>query len=159
MGKILAIDQSKCTACRMCELACSMKTTGEFNPATSRIQLSIFDDDAFYLPVVCTQCDEAWCAEVCPSTAIRRDESVGALVVDNARCIGCRMCTMACPFGTIMYDSKQGKAIKCDNCNGEPECIPFCPTGAIRYEAVDASGAKKRKALAKQMMAAREVKA
>ena len=45
-------------------------------------------------------CDEAWCLEVCPAAAIRRDPETGAVVIDAARCAGCKMCLLACPSAT-----------------------------------------------------------
>jgi hypothetical protein len=46
MAKTLVIHPERCTACRACELACSMKHHGEFNPSRSRIQVNVFLDDA-----------------------------------------------------------------------------------------------------------------
>ena len=45
--------------------------------------------------------------------------------------MGCKVCTIACPFGTVNYNSDTGKVVKCDLCGGDPRCVPFCPTGAI----------------------------
>ena len=52
-------------------------------------------------------------------------------------CVGCKVCTIACPFGTINYSADTGKVVKCDLCGGNPQCAEACPTGAITY--VDAS--------------------
>ena len=59
MAETLVIHPERCTACRACELACSMKHRGEFNPSRSRIQVNVFLEDALYIPTACTQCDAA----------------------------------------------------------------------------------------------------
>jgi len=52
---------------------------------------------------------------------------------------------MACPFGTTTYDAVTKSIIKCDLCDGEPECAKFCPSGAITFcEATAATRGKKK---------------
>ncbi len=148
MEKLLIIDESKCTACRLCELACSMKHEGEFNPVKSRISVAIFGEEDFYLPMTCMQCEEPFCAEMCPTNALVRDEKTGGMVLVEERCVGCRMCMMACPFGAISYTSGEKIVMLCDLCDGEPECVIFCPTGAITYEKLDTSAIAMRKKIA-----------
>jgi Fe-S-cluster-containing hydrogenase component 2 len=58
---------------------------------------------------------------------------VVAKVVNDAQCVGCKLCTIACPYGTIFYDAERGKAFKCDLCGGNPACAAACPTQAIVY--------------------------
>jgi Fe-S-cluster-containing hydrogenase component 2 len=43
------------------------------------------------------------------------------------------MCTVACPFGNAIYDVSTGNILKCDTCDGDPECVRFCPDGALEY--------------------------
>ena len=58
-----------------------------------------------------------------------------ALKIDNDRCVGCKVCTIACPFGTVNYNTATGKVIKCDLCGGDPKCAEACPTaGAIVWD-------------------------
>ena len=59
--KIVTVNPDKCTGCRSCELACSLKNTGEFNPVRARIQVIGFDE-LFSLPVTCFQCEKPFCA-------------------------------------------------------------------------------------------------
>ena len=66
--------------------------------------------------------------------------ATGAKVVLEATCVGCKVCTIACPFGTINYMADVGKVQKCDLCGGHPECAKACPTGAITYVDADWSG-------------------
>lgn len=151
MIKKISIYPEKCTGCRLCELGCSFKKTGEFNPNYSRVRVSIFGEEAFYIPILCTQCDEAWCLRACPSGAIYRDYGLRVVKVNKEKCVGCRMCTMACPFGTIYYYPPEGKAIKCDECDGQPECVIFCPTGALLYEEESIPSRRKRIETAKKI--------
>jgi len=139
--KALRVDISKCTACRQCELACSWHLTGNFNPAKSAIKAFVFDTIARYVPYTCFQCEEAWCMNSCPVSAISIDAKTKAKIVDKDRCVGCRVCTIACPFGTISFDSATGKVYKCDLCDGDPSCVSACPTGAITYGDVDTASA------------------
>jgi Fe-S-cluster-containing hydrogenase component 2 len=69
--------------------------------------------------------------------AIKIDVLTGAKVVNDATCVGCKVCTIACPFGTVNYVVETGKVQKCDLCGGNPACASACPTGAITY--VDAN--------------------
>ena len=137
MHKSLNIDPGKCTGCLQCELACSLDNEDAFNPSKSRIKVFRFEDKGRFVPYTCTQCAEAWCAEACPTNAISVDRATGAKVVDDGLCVGCKVCTIACPFGTINYNADTGKVVKCDLCGGDPECARACPTDAITY--VDAN--------------------
>ena len=137
MHKALLIDPQKCTSCMQCELACSFEHTGAFNPARSRIKIFEFEHGARSIPYTCTQCEEAWCLHACPVEAITVNAATGAKEVDPNVCVGCKVCTIACPFGTINYSADTGKVVKCDLCGGSPQCAEACPTGAITY--VDAS--------------------
>jgi Fe-S-cluster-containing hydrogenase component 2 len=83
--------------------------------------------------VVCLQCDSAACVEVCPTRALERDEVRGAIVVRDGRCVRCRTCVYACPFGNVAFDTASDKVVKCDLCNGEPRCAQFCPTRTLQY--------------------------
>jgi Fe-S-cluster-containing hydrogenase component 2 len=65
--------------------------------------------------------------------AIKVDAATGAKVILDAVCVGCKVCTIACPFGTVNYNADSGKVIKCDLCGGNPACAEACPTGAITY--------------------------
>lgn len=69
----------------------------------------------------------------CPVEAIQLNKLTGAKVVNESVCVGCKVCTIACPFGTVNYNEDSGKVIKCDLCGGDPECAKACPTSAIAY--------------------------
>ena len=53
--------------------------------------------------------------------------------VDTEKCIGCRMCVSACPFGSMSFDETQRKVLKCDLCDGDPTCVKFCQHNALQY--------------------------
>ena len=133
MQKSLNINPDTCTGCVQCELACSYDNEGIFNPSKSRIKVFRFHDEGRFVPYTCTQCSDAWCQQACPVDAITVDAATGAKVVNDATCVGCKVCTIACPFGTINYNADSGKVMKCDLCGGDPECAKACPTGAITY--------------------------
>jgi len=133
MIRSLHIEAKKCTGCLQCEMACSFENYGVFNTARSRIKVFDFHATGLKVPYTCTQCAEAWCMQACPVEAITKDKALGAMVVNEATCVGCKVCTIACPFGTINYVADTGKVQKCDLCGGKPACAEACPTGAITY--------------------------
>ena len=140
MQKSLLIVADKCTSCMQCEMACSFEHEGLFNPAKSRIKIFEFEHGARAIPYTCTQCAEAWCMHACPVEAITKNAETGAMEVHDSICVGCKVCTIACPFGTINYNHDTGKVIKCDLCGGDPKCAEACPTGAITYVDADWTG-------------------
>ena len=148
MWKALHIDPAKCTGCLQCEMACSYEHTGVIDPSKSRIEVFDFEHEGRKVPYTCTQCTEAWCLNSCPVDAIRIDLTTGAKMVFEDTCVGCKVCTIACPFGTINYNQDTGKVQKCDLCEGNPACASACPTGAITYVDADWTGIDKMRAWA-----------
>jgi len=151
MAKKLIVNPLECTGCGACELACSMRNVGEFNPSRSRIQVVSLDPDFFRIPIVCSQCYKPPCAEICPVGAITRDEATGVVRVLKDRCDGCRMCEEACPFGVIFFSEQEQTAVKCELCDGDPQCVPFCVTKALEFREPEAKTASKRRALAEKL--------
>lgn len=121
-----------CTGCNICQLACSMKKEGGFHPASARLLILRERENLYNQPVVCNHCENPYCANVCPSGAIARDE-LGAVVIDHETCIGCGLCADYCPLGMcrLTTDGGRKKSVKCDLCGGAPECVKSCPTGAL----------------------------
>ena len=161
MSKVLSVDIEKCTGCRSCELACSMKHYSEYNPCKSMVRAIIFPKEAYAVPVVCPQCEEAWCEKICPTGAIRTttDAGSGAKIVELSRekCVGCKMCVLVCPFGNILL-TDDGYAAKCDLCGGDPECVKVCAAGALGFEEPEAAMMSKRKALSELVLATLVIK-
>jgi carbon-monoxide dehydrogenase iron sulfur subunit len=145
MTKMLMIYPDRCTGCHNCALSCSFHHDGEFRPHTSRIKVLSWELEGFSMPTTCQQCEDAPCVAVCP-TAAMYDEPVASRVAwDETKCIGCRSCTMACPFGAVVYETKKRRIIKCDLCDGDPQCVAFCPVAALEYtDETDAARARKR---------------
>jgi ferredoxin len=73
---------------------------------------------------------------------MRRDAATGAVVLDEARCIGCRYCSWVCPWDAPLFDEDRGVMAKCTLCNhrlregGQPSCVEACPTAALGYGAL-----------------------
>ena len=84
---------------------------------------------------------------VCPVKAISQDEQLGRVSVDYNTCIGCRACVSVCPFGAMSFNSTDRRVLKCDVCDGDPQCVRFCDVKAVDFvEANDVSVKKSRKA-------------
>lgn len=145
MIKVLMIEYEKCVGCRTCEMACSAKHSGAISPLESRITIVKWEMEGEGIPIACSQCEPAPCQAICPVTAITRDESLGRVMVDCDKCIGCRMCVTVCPFGAIGFDSISGEVIKCDLCDGDPLCVRFCSYGALHYLDVSEQTTTKRR--------------
>jgi len=140
MEKLLIFDSGKCVGCRICEMACSLTQTGVCNPASSRRRVLHFEETALDVPMQCQQCDDPACMNICPVKAIYADAETGAKVINQNKCIGCKMCMIACPFGAISVDPINKKVVKCDLCVGDPACARFCPTQAIEFITADVYG-------------------
>jgi len=154
MAKVLMINYEKCTGCRICELVCSVIHEGVSNPARSRINVIKWEAEGLYIPMSCQQCEDAPCQAICPVKALSRDQALDYVKVDYNICIGCRSCVAVCPFGAMGFDVIGKKVIKCDLCEGDPQCVRFCEVKAIEY--VDAERldmVKKREAAQKQSAA------
>jgi Fe-S-cluster-containing hydrogenase component 2 len=154
MAKVLMINFEKCTGCRQCELVCSVSHEGVSNPSKSRINVVKWESEGLYIPMSCQQCEDAPCQSICPVKAISRNEALNSVTIDKDTCIGCRSCVAVCPFGAMGFDVTGKKVIKCDLCEGEPQCVRFCEVNAIDYvEADQLNISKKREAALKQSVA------
>lgn len=163
MAKIIVVNERRCLGCKSCELACAMAHTragslvealagGELPQSRIYVEpLGAAPEGAggdvplsqLCMPLQCRHCEDAPCMAVCPCGAVYREPDGGPVVLDPERCIGCKFCIVACPFGVIAL-SRDGKAVvKCDRCKervegGElPACVEACPTGAIEFREMD----------------------
>jgi Fe-S-cluster-containing hydrogenase component 2 len=80
--------------------------------------------------------------EACPEGAISREPEIGHLIVDYARCTGCQACIEACPLDAMFWNPISERAIKCELCDGDPQCVQACAAGALTIRVL--SGKKPR---------------
>ena len=143
MSKKLTVIPEQCSGCRICELVCAIKHFGVNNPKKAAIRVLItYPHPVVRMPIVCGQCKVATCAQVCPVDALRRLD--GVVRLDEKLCISCYKCIEACPFGAIYAHDDCDQPIKCDMCDGDPECVKKCPKGALRLIPESILGESKR---------------
>ncbi len=128
----LKIDKSLCVGCRACEIVCAAKHYDEFNPKRSRIKVN-FTHPLPSAPKFCIQCPEPKCVDACPTGALYRDEERKFVAFDEDKCILCLNCIKVCPFDGIYYDDINEEILKCDMCDGDPQCVKFCQRKAIYF--------------------------
>ncbi|HHE3619911.1 TPA: DMSO/selenate family reductase complex B subunit [Pasteurella multocida] len=148
-------DSDRCTGCKTCELACKDYKDLDTNVNFRRIyeyaggdwqqqangcwQHNVF---AYYLSISCNHCDNPACVSVCPTGAMHKTED-GFVIVNEAICIGCRYCHMACPYDAPQYDAMKGHMTKCDGCHSrilegkKPICVDACPLRALDFAPID----------------------
>ena len=91
------------------------------------------------MSVVCRRCENPVCVSVCPREALEKDDG-GVLRRYVMRCVGCKSCSIACPFGTLLPDVVPYANSVCDYCLGRlqgdesPVCVTSCPLQAVRFE-------------------------
>jgi Fe-S-cluster-containing hydrogenase components 2 len=139
MNRFIVADSEKCIGCRTCEVACvvSHQDTQDCAAVTAvafSSRIRVIKGGAFTTAVACHQCEDAPCANVCPTQAIR--PVAGVWRVEQARCIGCKSCMVACPFGAMQVAvvAEHAQALKCDLCAHRadgPACVAACPTHAL----------------------------
>jgi len=155
------IDMTKCTGCRACQVACKQwnqleaEETEFFSgegyqnpPAMSEYtftRIKFFDyrrkgqNEFIFFKEMCMHCNEPACASVCPVSAFKKTKE-GPVIYKADRCIGCRFCMIACPFGVPKYEWSKALPLvrKCTGCYSrvkeglKPACATTCPT-AITY--------------------------
>ncbi|HDR2755406.1 MULTISPECIES: 4Fe-4S binding protein [Enterobacter] len=139
MNRFIVADSAKCIGCRTCEVACvvSHQDTQDCAAVTAvafSSRIRVIKGGAFTTAVACHQCEDAPCANVCPTQAIRSE--AGVWRVEQSRCIGCKSCMVACPFGAMQVTvvAEHAQALKCDLCAHRadgPACVAACPTHAL----------------------------
>jgi Fe-S-cluster-containing hydrogenase component 2 len=136
MEKRLVVHPHHCIGCKTCEVACAFSHGKSGQPGQSRCT-TLEDAQGEFVPMLCLQCIEAACTQVCPSGALKRDNEAGVVLLDQSRCVRCMACVVVCPFGNIHVDSATGAPIKCDMCSGygdNPRCAEYCPQKCLIVE-------------------------
>lgn len=135
--KRIVPDATRCAGCRACEVFCSDIHENVVSPKLSRI--TIINPGALEekpMPIVCRQCQEPKCAEVCPTDALYYDLKAQIVVFNKEECISCGNCAEACPFGAILLHPETGMPLKCDLCGGNPVCVKHCTALALSLEEI-----------------------
>jgi dimethyl sulfoxide reductase iron-sulfur subunit len=100
----MVIDQSKCTGCRECTLACQARNDAPANIEWNRIiEVGEINGEMVHATIPCMHCENAPCVDICPVKATYH-RSDGIVMMDYDRCIGCRYCQMACPYGARTFN-------------------------------------------------------
>lgn len=161
----LVIDLDTCVGCQACVTNCKEWNTGghmapltDTNPYGAEADGVWFNrvhnyevttpdgqSQSLHFPRSCLHCEDAACVTVCPTGASYKRSSDGIVLVDEDKCIGCKLCSWACPYGAREYDVFEGVMKKCtlcvdriynENLDAEdrvPACVLTCPTGARHY--------------------------
>lgn len=161
----MVVDLRKCEGCvtidqpPQCTQACiAMHFIPKGQQWIEVFKVKLAGGGSYYMPTPCYQCENAPCVKVCPVKATYHNEE-GIVLIDQNRCIGCRLCMAACPYqrrffnwGTLSLPpeaafakyspdfpvpAKRGTVIKCIFCShllkvGKlPACVTGCPMGAL----------------------------
>lgn len=162
----LVIDIDICVGCHACAVNCKeWNSGGEMAPLTdlnpygkdpdgvwfNRVHtFEVTPDDGgpgitAYFPKSCLHCEQAACVTVCPTGASYKRAEDGIVLVDEDKCIGCKLCSWACPYGAREFDSDSGVMKKCTLCidriynenleevDRVPACVATCPVGARHF--------------------------
>ena len=162
----LVIDLDTCVGCQACATSCKeWNTQGYSAPMTDRDPSgsdpdgpwlnrihgyeiepeSGQDSRVVHFPRSCLHCETPACVTVCPTGASYKRAEDGIVLINPDTCIGCKLCSWACPYGAREYDVDHGVMKKCTLCvdriyneNLEPEdrqpaCVKACPTGARHF--------------------------
>ncbi|MFC1961852.1 4Fe-4S dicluster domain-containing protein [Chloroflexota bacterium] len=160
MGKGVLYDATKCIGCRACQVACKQwnelpavttTNTGTYeNPPRmdaytfTRINFTELEDNGKFQWVFnklqCMHCEHPACVEACIVGALEKRPD-GSVTYDDNKCIGCRYCQVACPFGipNFEWDKPMPWIRKCTFCADrqgaglKPACVTTCPNGALKF--------------------------
>ena len=134
----MTIDADRCLGCEACMVACATENEvplGQFRLRMRTTTVGVFPNltSEFRLES-CFHCADAPCVGVCPTGATYKTDD-GIVLVDPAKCTGCKACVTACPYG-MRYVHESGWVDKCTFCEHrvregrQPACVQTCPTGA-----------------------------
>lgn len=156
----IVVNLDRCTGCFGCEIACKMENNVALGQRWSKVftvgPVGEYPNMTRYaLPTMCQQCKDAPCVHVCPTGASYRDSNTNVVLVDKEKCIGCKYCMMACPYGVRSWNKTEKCVEKCTLCGqltsaGKlPACVKSCAAGARFYGDLDDPNSDVSKELAK----------
>lgn len=135
----MVIRVDRCIGCRRCVEGCAaanaVASYGWRTLVLEREVRQAIGQQREFIPVLCNQCNNPPCVRACPVTATYKDPKNGIVMMDNQKCIGCKICMAACPYDARYYNEEKGAIDKCDFCfesrlsRGEKNtvCSEVCP--------------------------------
>ena len=139
-------DQSRCTGCLTCIIACKQWHSVDYEAMNWR-RVETVENGTFphlkvsFLSISCLHCLTPPCVSACPASAIVKRQEDGIVVVDSEKCLGqpdCGLCEEACPYGIPQFNpGRDFKMEKCDLCldrqeqGKQPICVDACPVHAL----------------------------
>ena len=146
--KGFSVDLNKCFGCESCTIACKSENNTDIN-VNWRWVMKVEGGNypklqKYCVTLACNHCEEPACLKACPvEGAIVKREKDGIVYIDNDKCIGCKKCIWACPYGAPQYNSTTEKVEKCHMCMHridaglQPACVDTCVGRALSYDDLD----------------------
>ncbi|TGE39927.1 4Fe-4S dicluster domain-containing protein [Desulfosporosinus fructosivorans] len=136
MRYAMVIDTRSCIGCQSCTVACKVHNNLPvdmiYNPVTTVGPTGVYPNlHMAHIPLLCMHCENAPCVNACPTGASQRRDD-GIVWVDESKCVGCKSCVMACPYGARVSNHEKGTVQKCDFCfdrvdkGNVPRCVQSC---------------------------------
>lgn len=143
---MVVVDYNKCVGCRICETECArFHYNNEPDLEKARIKVYYYNNPPVDVPQVCFKCSDTPCIKACPvEGAIYKHKDTGAVIIDEQKCIGCKLCIPPCSKDRtgVIWQKEEKKPVLgiCNLCDGDPSCVKNCPEKALSYVPVYVDG-------------------